>query len=203
MNPEPEIRRLVELMPASGRMYIKIVPKPQQSKVIDAPFPMPWKLDARAIYINFDLWRQLPKHQRDLLLLREASWLLGIKWFKPDLYQGLLAAGLVGTTVEALQADAVGLLVAGGLSAIAASQIWRGTRSNQRELAADEAAIKVAQRRGYSPVEAADALLAAIESVAEIEGRPSLNFTELIRTQNLRAIANRSPVGVPESVRQQ
>ncbi|MFP4099670.1 DUF3318 domain-containing protein [Coleofasciculus sp.] len=202
MNPEPEIRRLRDLMPASGRMLTKIISKPQQMAVIDTPFPMPWLRD-RPIYINFDLWRRLPRPQRDMLLLSTVSWLITIKWFKPDLYQGVVIAGLLGGMVELVQGDAVGVVVATGLSAIAGSQIWRSTRSCQTHLDADTDAIKVALRRGYTETEAAQHLLAAIESVAEIEGRLSLNFTELIRSQNLRAIAGISPVGVPESVRQE
>ena len=201
MNPEPEIRRLLDLMPASGRMLTKIVSKPQQTTVIESPFPLPWSQE-RPIFINFDLWRRLPKGQRDMLLLRTVSWLIGIKWFKPDLYQGVVLAGLLGGVVELVQGDAVGVVVATGLSALASTQIWRGTRSTQTELDADDAAIKVATRRGYTETEAARQLLAAIESVAQIEGRSGLNFKELIRSQNLRAIGGLSAVGVPDTVKQ-
>jgi hypothetical protein len=201
MNPEPEIRRLIELMPASGRMLTKIVSKPQQTTVIESPFPLPWSQE-RPIFINFDLWRRLPKAQRDLLLLRTVSWLINIKWFKPDLYQGVVLAGFLGGIVELAQGDAVGVVVATGLSALAGTQIWRGTRSTASELDADANAIKIATRRGYTETEATGHLLAAIEAVAEIEGRSGLNFTELIRCQNLRAIAGFSPVGVPDTVKQ-
>ena len=201
MNLESEIRRLLDVMPASGRMLTKIVSKSQQSRIIDAPFPMPWNWDSRPIYINFDLWRRLSRPQQDLLILRAVSSLQGIKWFKPDLYQGVALVGLLGLTVELLQGDAIGTIATGGLSAIAASQIWRSNRSVQRQLDADEAAIQVALRRGYTEAEAAAHLLSAIETAAQLEGRPSLNFTELIRCQNLRAIANLSPVGVPESIK--
>ena len=201
MNPAQEIRRLFDLMPASGRMMTKIVSGPAQTKVIDSPFPRPWHRD-RSISINFDRWGELPQPQRDLLLLRTVSWLIGIKWFQPDLSRGIVAAGVLGTFVELFQGDAVGIVAAGGLTALAASQIWRRTRSNESELTADEAAIDVACRRGYNKTEAARYLLGAIEAVARIEGRPTLSFTELIRCQNLRAIAGVSPVGVPNGVRQ-
>lgn len=203
MNPEPEIRRLLDLMPASGRMYVKIVAKPQQSKVIVTTFPVPWNRDAKRIFINFDLWREIPKTQRDLLLLREVSWLLNVRWFKPELNQGVAVLGALGSLVEIAQGDALGTIAAAGLSAIAIRQIWRDSRSTQNQLLADEQAIQVAQRRGYSPVEAAENLLAGIETLAEVEGRNSLNYFELVRSQNLRALANRSPIGVPESVRQE
>ena len=194
-----EIRRLIDLMPASGRMMTKIVSKPEQAKIVDVSFPPPWSQE-RPIYINFDLWRRLTKPQRDLLLLQTVSWLLGVKWFKPDIYQGIVVAGLLGGFVESTQADAVGMLVAGGLSALAMVRIWRNNRSQQLEIEADETAIRVAQRRGYSETEAAQHLLSAIEAVPKIEERSALNFTELIRCQNLRAIAGLSPVGMPKSV---
>lgn len=201
MNPEPEIRRLLDLMPASGRMTSKIINKPQQSVVIDSDFPLPWQPE-RPIYINFDLWRQLAKPQRDLLLLRTVSWLCGIKWLKPDIDQGAALCGIVGVMFEFVQGDIIGTVIAGSLSAIAITKIWQSNRSSKVELEADEAAIRVAGRRGYTESEAATHLLSAIEAVAQIEGRLSLNFTELIRCQNLRAIAGVSPVGVPNSLRQ-
>jgi Protein of unknown function (DUF3318) len=202
MNPDPEIRRLIELMPASGRMLTKIISKPQQNVVIESQLPLPWS-QARPICINFDLWRRLPRQQRDLLLLRTVSWLVAIKWFKPDLYQGVVLAGFLGSIIQLAQGDAVGVVVATGLSAVAGTQIFRSTRSSEAELDADSTAIKIAVRRGYTETEAAQHLLAAIETVAQIEGRSGLNFKELIRSQNLKAIAGFSPVGVPDTMRQE
>ncbi len=199
MEQNAEIRRLLDLMPASGRMMTKIVSKPEQRQIIDSPFPLPWQ--QRQISINFDLWRRLSKPQRDLLLLSNITWITGIKWFKPDVYQGVVLAGLLGATVELVQSDPVGVVIGAGLSAFASAQIWRNSRSSKVELEADEAAIKIAQRRGYSETEAAGNLLSAIETVAQIEKRSSLNFVELIRCQNLRAISGLSPVGVPKSER--
>lgn len=198
---EVEIRRLLDIMPASGRMFAKIASKPQQSKVIDTPLPLPWNREARSIYINFDLWRHLSRPQRDLVLLRAVSWLTGFKWFKPDWEKGAALAGILWGAIELTQGDAMGVIVVGALSAIPLRQIWRNARSSQKEIEADEAAIKVALRRGYSEAEAAKHLLDGVETIAKLEGRSSLSFIELIRCQNLRSIANLSPVGVPESMK--
>ncbi|WP_414550019.1 DUF3318 domain-containing protein [Anabaena sp. CCY 0017] len=198
MEPRIEIRRLLDVIPASSRMTTKIVSKPEQPKVIDAVFPLPWNQD-RPIYINFDLWLRLAKPQRDLLLLQKVSWLLGVKWFKPDIYQGVVLLGLLAGLVESAQSDVVGVAVGGGLSAIALVRIWRTNKSSQSELNADLAALRIAERRGYSETEAAQHLLSAIEAIAQIEKHSTLNFSELIRCQNLRAIAGLSPVGVPKS----
>ncbi|QIR37915.1 DUF3318 domain-containing protein [Tolypothrix sp. PCC 7910] len=198
MEPTAEIRRLLDVMPASARMLTKIISKPQQAKVIDASFPFPWNQE-RPIYINFDLWFRLGKSQRDLLLLQTVSWLTGVKWFKPSIYQGVLVAGLLGGLVESTQSDVVGVAIAVGLSAIAGFRIWRTNQSPELELNADAAAIRIAGRRGYSEAEAAAHLLSAIEIVAQIEGRSGLSFNELIRCQNLRAIAGLSSVSLPKS----
>ena len=198
IEPNIEIRRLLDVMPASGRMMTKIVSKPEQSQVIDAAFPLPWSQD-RPIYINFDLWRRLTKPQRDLLLLHQVSWLTGVKWIQPDIYQGVFLAGLLGGVVEAAQSDVIGVIIAGGLSAFAGVRIWRINQSQASQLKADTTAVFIAQRRGYSEAEAAQHLLTAIETVAKIEGRSGLDFNELIRCQNLRAIAGLSPVGIPDN----
>jgi hypothetical protein len=198
MELNVEIRRLFEVMPASGRMTIKIVSKPEQAQLIETVFPLPWNQE-RLIYINFDLWGRLTKPQRDLLILQKVAWLTAVKWFKPDIYQGVVLAGLLGGLVESAQSDVVGVAIAGGLSTLALMRIWRSNKSQDAELNADTIAIKVAQRRGYTEAEAAQHLLSAIEAVAKIEGRSSLDFIALIRCQNLRAIANLSSVGVPDS----
>jgi Protein of unknown function (DUF3318) len=200
MNPAQEIRRLFDLMPASGRMNTKIFSQPTQLKVIESPFPMPWHRERR-ISINFERWSQLSQPQRDLLMLRTVSWLSSIQWFKPDWQRGLVVIGALGAASELFQGDAIGMLAAGGLTAFAASRIWSQTRSSESELLADETALEIAQRRGYSKPEAAKHLLGTLETVAKIEGRPALSFTELIRCQNLRAIAGVSSVGVPDGMR--
>lgn len=195
MEPNVEIRRLIDVMPASGRMVTKIISKPEQAKVIDVTFPLPWNQD-RPIYINFDLWRRFTKPQRDMLLLRTVSWVTAIKWFKPDIYQGVVIAGLLGGLVESAQQDAVGIIAAVGLSGMAIMRIWRTNNSQESEISADASAVKIAQRRGYSENQAAEHLLTAIEILAKVEGRSGLDFVELVRCQNLRAIAGLSGVGL-------
>ncbi len=180
-----EINRLVELMPASGRMYCKIISDPNQPTVILARLPRP-NQEIRRIRINFDLWQQFSQSQRDLLLLRAVSRLTSIQWLKPELYQGLAAAGATITMLELLQANAAGMITFGGLTGLAIAQIWRKNRSSEAEMISDEKAVKVAQRRGYSQSEATRALIEAIEAVAQIEQR-NLSVTELLRCQNLRA----------------
>lgn len=188
MNPDVEISRLFELMPASGRMGIKIFSKPEQSQVIYTPQPLPWSRE-RQIYINFDLWRYLSVAQQDLLLLSAVGHLLQFKWLQPNWYQGMAVAGLIGGWVEFTQGDAIGMVVSSSLALVGLRQLWQ--RSNESELAveADQKALQIALRRDYTEVKAAEELYRAIVQVAEIEGKRGLSFTELLRCQNLKAIA--------------
>lgn len=185
---EQEISRLLDVLPASGRMYCKIVSNPSQSSLIQIRPPLPGQ-GLRPISINLDLWQQLPQGQRDLLLLRSASWLVNYKWVSPNLFTGLAAIGAIATMVEFSQGDGLGTLVAGGITAAAGAQLWRSHRSPQRDLAADEAAVRIAQRRGYSESEAAKHLINAIQAAAQIEGRGGPSVVELVRCQHLKAIA--------------
>lgn len=202
MNPDDEISRLVEIMPASGRMYVKLIDRPTQAEVITANLPLPWQ-QSRPIYLNFDLWEELSRPQRDMLLLRTIAWVNATRWFQPGWPQLLLAAGTLGTVVELAQGDAMGTVAAAGLTAFSGYRIWKNSRSSQIELEADEKAIIFARQRGYAEPDAARHLLSAIEAVAQIESRFSLDFTELLRCQNLRAIAGLSNTPVPERLRQQ
>jgi hypothetical protein len=202
MNQDVEIRHLLDLMPASGRMMTQLVSQPQQSTVIESPFPRPWK-PARRIFINFDLWQHLSRPQRDLILLRTVNWLCNIRWFQPNVNQGMVVAAGLGLVGEVLQHDPMGVVLAGSLGALGIVRVWQGNHRTQTELEADELALKVSLRRGYERPSAAMALIEAIEAIAKLEGRTSLSFVELVRTQNLRAIAELSPIGVPSSVRQE
>lgn len=188
MNPDVEISRLFELMPASGRMSIKIFSKPEQSQVIHTPQPLPWSRE-RQIYINFDLWRYLSVSRQDLLLLSAVGHLLQIKWLQPNWYQGMAVAGLIGGWVEFTQGDAIGMVVSSGLALVGLRQLWQRTNESELALAADQKALQIAMRRDYTEVKAAEELYWAIVQVAEIESKRGLSFTELLRCQNLKAIA--------------
>ena len=198
VNPNAEIGRLRELMPATARMKTKLMLNERQLDVIKAEFPRPWQ-QTHAVSINLDLWHRLAVAERDLLFLRTVCWVTLSNLLKPNWYQALVGAGLAGGVVELLQGDAIGLMAAGGVTALAGWQIWRGVTGPQIEIAADDKAVQVAQRRGYDQASAATALIRAIEAVPPLEGRQVLTVNELIRCQNLRVQTGRSEFSVPES----
>ncbi len=198
VNPNAEINRLRELMPASARMKTKLMLNDRQSDVIQAEFPLPWRR-TQTVSMNLDLWQQLNLPERDLLFLRTVCWVTLANLLKPNWYQAMAGAGLVGGTFELLQGDAIGVIAAGGVTALAVWQLWRGAKGPGIEIAADDKAVQVAQRRGYDQAAAAAALIRAIEAVPPLEGRQVLTVNELMRCQNLRVQTGMSDAPVPES----
>jgi hypothetical protein len=196
MNINEEIARLRDLLPASWRMTTAIKSTPEQTTPISSLPILPWVKDTQ-IGINFRLWRQLPEAQRDLLLLHEISWRQQTKWLQTGVYQGVSALSFVGVIVEALQGDVTGIAIALLLGTIGINQILRKNKSSQIQVEADNEAIAVAQKRSYGEAEAARALLDAIPAAARLAGRNTPEFTELIRCQNLKAIAGLSKTTIP------
>ena len=199
MNINEEISRLRDLLPASWRMTTSIKSKPEQPEAISSSQILPWTKGVQ-IGINFRLWRQLAEAERDLLVLHNISWRLQTKWLQTGAYQGVAAMSLVGGIVEAVQGDVTGIAIAILLGTIGINQIVRGNKSSQVQVQADNEAIEIAQKRGYGEAEAARALLEAIPAAARLMGRNTPEFTELIRCQNLRAIAGLSKTPIPDSV---
>lgn len=185
VNPNTEVTRLKELMPASARMKIKIILNDRQIPVIKAEFPRPWQR-SHSVILNLDLWQHLTVAERDILFLRTISWVMLANLLKPNGYQLLAGAGVAGGLLELMQGDAVGVLAAGGVTALAGWQLWRRVNGPQTDIAADDRAVQVAQRRGYTQADAAYALIRAIEAVPTLEGRRVLTKEELLRCQNLR-----------------
>jgi hypothetical protein len=196
MQSDPEILRLQDLLPASWRMSTKIMSKPDCKGIIRSTPILPWA-NATQVAINPKLWMQLSVAQRDLLLIREVSWRQQAKWFKPGTYQAIALLSSVGGIIELVQGDTVGIAIGIMLTTIAVEQLRRKSKGTQIQIEADNEALQIAQRRGYSENSAARSLLEAIQSVARLEGRSSMEFAELIRCQNLRAIAGLSSVRVP------
>ena len=198
MNINEEIARLRDLLPASWRMTTSIKSIPEQPEAISSLPILPWVKDTQ-IGINFRLWRQLPEAQRDLLLLHEISWRQQTKWLQAGVYQGVSALSLVGIIIEAVEGDVTGIAIALLLGTIGINQILRKNKSSQIQVAADQEAIAIAQKRNYGEAEAAKALLDAIPAAARLAGRNTPEFTELIRCQNLKAIAGLSKTPIPNT----
>ena len=190
MNINSEISRLLDVMPASGRMLTKIVSKSGQLQVIETPFPFPWNRKNRLIYINFSLWCQLTEGQRDLLILRVILHLKDIYSFRFNLNRVILLFGILELFIKVLQKDALGISVFGVLIVIFIKQLWCNDRNIRKELDLDKETIKESLRRGYTKNTAAKNLLAGIENVAKLEGRAISKSKNLFRLEYLQSLTN-------------
>jgi hypothetical protein len=200
MNPAQEINRLADLLPASWRMASKIRNLPDQPEVIASTPILPWA-SVSEITINFKLWSQLAPDYQDLLLIREVAWRQQEKWVAVGTYQFAALGASVGVIVQLWQSDPVGIVASGGLLAIAIRQLWQKNRSSETQLQADTEALKMAVKKGYEETSAAKTLLEAIQTVARLESRNAPEFMELLRCQNLRAIAGLTNITVPAELR--
>ncbi|NJK59014.1 MAG: DUF3318 domain-containing protein [Oscillatoriales cyanobacterium SM2_1_8] len=186
-SPSQEVARLLDLLPASWRMETQVSPRAEQPAAIASTPLSPWQRTCR-VSLNFKKWVQFSPVQRELLFLREVAWRQQTKWLQVGPLQGVLCFGALVVAVESTQMDLTG--VAGGvlLALVAGNQLWRRQRSVATEFAADQEAIAVARKRGYTETAAAQALLAAVDGGWRLEGRRAPSFTEATRMQALRAM---------------
>ncbi len=196
LDPTAEINRLKDLLPASWRMHTVIKNSLEQGQVISSSAPQPWQSDIK-VWLNFSLWGKLSLVERDLLLLREVSLRQKTRWLQMGFYQAMALLAWVGGVWQLQQGDVSGAAIALLLGVVSGIQIWRKSQSVQVQLEADLDAIKVAEKRGYTEITASRALLEAIAHCAQLEGRNTPSFVELIRTQQLRAILGTSPAEMP------
>ncbi len=195
-----EIARLRDLLPAEWRMHNAVTFERGMPPQAIASTPiLPW---ARTVRVTLDssLWWQLPQESRDLLFLREVTWRQSSRWVRWGAYQGVVATAVAGSVVELVQGDPAGIAIGALLATVAAVRIVRDSRSPRQEVEADSEAVEIAEKRGYTRAIAAKHLLEGIDRLASLENRPSLSFTELVRVQNLRAIAGLSAVGMPSDL---
>ena len=186
-DPQQEIQRLRDLLPASLRPLLAIAPAPGISnKLIGVRPRPPWSPNG-TIEIQFSRWMSIPQPQRDLLFLREAGWFDGRNWLQPGLYQGLAAAGSLATVVELALHNPLSVLLAGSLTGLAVRQVWQNVNSDNAEFDADEFALRRAQYRGYDRRDAARHLLAGLETVQRVDRTDVLT---VLRLQRLKAIAS-------------
>jgi hypothetical protein len=186
-NPQAEIQRLRDLLPASLRPLLAIEPIVSGSPDLIRIKPHPPWQPTGVLQIQFSRWISIPQGQRDLLFLREAGWFDSRNWLQPGLYQGIAAAGSLATVVELALHNPFSVLLAGGVTGLAVRQIWQNLNDDNVHFNADEFALRRAQYRGYDRREAARHLVTALETVQRLDKSDALN---VMRLQRLQAIAS-------------
>ena len=186
-DPQQEIQRLRDLLPASLRPLLAIAPAQGVTDRLICVRPRPpWNPNG-TIEVQFSRWMSLPQAQRDLLFLREAGWFDGRNWLQPGLYQGIAAAGTLATVLELALHNPLSVLLAGGVTGLAVRQVWQNVNSDNAQFDADEFALRRAQYRGYDRRDAARHLLRGLETVQQVDRTDVLT---VLRLQRLQAIAS-------------
>ncbi|MEM9512596.1 MAG: DUF3318 domain-containing protein [Cyanobacteria bacterium J06642_2] len=189
-NPQEEIQRLRDLLPASLRPLLTIEAMsygyPDGDRLLRVKPRPPWQ-PTGTLQIDFSRWLSIPQAQRDLLFLREAGWFDGRNWLQPGLYQGLAVSGALATLLELTLHNPLSVVLAGGVTGLAVRQIWTGMNSDTAQFDADEFALRRAQYRGYDRRSAARHLVLALENVQRVDKR---DVQVVMRLQRLKAIAS-------------
>ena len=186
-----EILRLKELLPASGREKIEILPASlNQLEVIRGSRLLPWQRRLK-IYIKAYEWGQLTPNQRSSIFLHKVGYHSPALTRTLDFYAALIGLGGISMVVEGMQRDPVGITVAGGLGGLAIWQLVRDRASDRRLLAADSYAIDRLVLRGLPRIQAVEALGQALNIEARLEGRTGNELQDVLRYQNLKRLAQR------------
>ncbi len=182
---QEETERLRDLLPASLRPLISIVPNFGGDALLLSRRKAPWQPQG-TIAIDFRRWQGIPQPQRDLLFLREVGWFDNRNWLQPGFYQSLALMGGITTLAELSLQHPFSALLAGGITALSARQIWQNLNRESAHFDADEFALRRAQYRGYARQEAAQHLVDGLEQTLKLD--PTDILTAL-RLQRLKAIA--------------
>jgi len=188
---QAEIDRLLDLLPASMRESVKILPASErQTVVIKGRRQMPWERQMR-LFIKPYEWRQFTPLQRAGLFLHKVGYYSRAASRQIDFYLAIAALGGLSLIFEVVQQDPVGATVSGGLSGLALWQLRRDQTNDRRLLAADAYAVDRLVLRGVPRLQAVEALGQALHLEARLEGRSGNDLLDMLRYQNLKRLAQR------------
>lgn len=194
LDPNQEIMELEDLLPASWRMQTKVFSGYERLPLISSNLPKPWNRRLK-VNLNFRQWQELSRAERDLLFLQEVAGKLTTRWLAFGLDQGLTLLAVIATAWQFSQSDLGGTALGILLTLLAGDRLRRQQTGLPARIKADQETLQLAQRRGYSPSQSARALLQAL---AKLHDRQELNLDYLVRCEHLRAIANRTEIGIPD-----
>ena len=146
-----ELRRLKTLLPPELQSWVMI----EASTEVNPPIIQTEELGKDEIEIQIDLakWENLAIDQRNLLFWHEVARVQNDTIAREGWEMAALAIGLGGAVGELWVQDGLLLLLALALCGISGYRLWQknnGTKTLQEAIDADEKAIKIATRFGYT-----------------------------------------------------
>ncbi len=163
-----ELRRLKTLLPPELQSWVTV----EGTTEINPPLIRCEEIGRDEIEIQIDLtkWENLALDQRNLLFWHEVARIQNDTIPKEGWEMAALAIGLGGAVGELWVQDGLLLLLALGLCGISGYRLWRknnGDKTLAEAIEADEKAIAIATRFGYSLPNAYKSLGSAFKTLME------------------------------------
>jgi hypothetical protein len=163
-----ELRRLKTLLPPELQSWVTV----EGSTEINPPLIRCEEIGRDEIEIQVDLakWENLAIDQRNLLFWHEVARIQNDTIPKEGWEMAALAIGLGGAVGELWVQDGLLLLLALGLCGVSGYRLWRknsGDKTLQEAVEADEKAIALATRFGYTLPNAYKSLGSAFKTLIE------------------------------------
>lgn len=163
-----ELRRLKGLLPPELQSWVTV----ESTTAVNPPLIVCEEVGKDQVEILVDLvrWEQLALDQRNLLFWHEVARIQNDTISKDGWEMAALAIGLGGAVGELWVQDGLLLVLALGLSGFAGYRIYRknnGERTLREAIDADEKAIALATRFGYTLPNAYKSLGSAIKTLIE------------------------------------
>ena len=188
-----ELRRLKSLLPPELQSWVMV----EGTTEVNPPLLRSEEIGRDEVEIQIDLvkWEQLALDQRNLLFWHEVARIQNDTIPKDGWEMAALAIGLGGAVGELWVQDGLLLLLALGLCGVSGYRLYQknnGDKTLKESTEADEKAIALAQRFGYSLPNAYKSLGSALKTLIEITpGRRQRNKYEN-RLQALKRSANKA-----------
>jgi len=194
-----ELRRLKTLLPPELQSWVIV----EGSTEVNPPLVRSEEIGKDEIEIQIDLakWDSLAIDQRNLLFWHEVARVQNDTIPKEGWEMAALAIGLGGAVGELWVQDGLLLILALSLCGISGYRLWQKNSSEKtitESIEADEKAIALATRFGYSLPNAYKSLASALRSLIEMtpSRRKRKKFEE--RLQALRRAASRDQARAKE-----
>lgn len=192
-----ELRRLKTLLPPELQSWVIV----EGTTEVNPPLLRCEEIGRDEVEIQIDLvkWEQLALDQRNLLFWHEVARIQNDTIPREGWEMAALAIGLGGAVGELWVQDGLLLLLALGLCSISGYRLWQknnGDRNVKESIDADEKAIALATRFGYSLPNAYKSLGSALKTLIEQTPSRRLRRRYEARLQALKRSASKAKARV-------
>ncbi len=192
-----ELRRLKGILPPELQSWVTV----EKTVEINPPLVRSEEIGKDQVEIQIDLvrWEQLAMDQRNLLFWHEVARIQNDTIPKDGWEMAALAIGLGGAVGELWVQDGLLLLLALGLCGISGYRLYQknnGEKTMQEAIEADEKAIAIATRFGYTLPNAYKSLGSALKSLVEQTPKKQQRLRYEARLQALKRSASKAKARV-------